>query len=112
MQKSTSSFWINLLQGLISLFFLFLLGIMIFRPDLAEQAIRYVGTISVALGHWNFLIIILTSFIESFPVIGVMVPGQQIMLVVGGFYGQTFFPLAVLAACIGAIFGNWTGYWL
>lgn len=66
-----------------SLFFIFLLGIVIFRPDLAERAIRAAGVLSQQLGHWNFLIILVTSFVESFPVIGILVPGQQIMLVVG-----------------------------
>ncbi len=95
-----------------SLFFIFLLGIVIFRPDLAERAIRAAGVLSQQLGHWNFLIILVTSFVESFPVIGILVPGQQIMLVVGWFYGQSSFLLAVLWACIGAILWNWVGYWL
>lgn len=66
-----------------SLLLLALLGVTIFRPDLAERAIRAAGELSVRLGHWNFLIISVTSFVESFPVIGILVPGQQLMLVVG-----------------------------
>jgi len=110
MKKSASSFWIQTLQGIITVFFLALLGITVFRPDLAQRVIRAAGELSSHLGHWNFLIVMGTSFIESFPVLGVLVPGQQIMLVAGGFYGQSHFWLAAIAACIGAIFGNWVGY--
>lgn len=112
MKKSTSSFWIQTLQGIITVFFLALLAITVFRPDLAQQAIRAVGALSERLGHWNFLIVLGTSFIESFPVLGVLIPGQQIMLVAGGFYGQSSFAFAVIGACIGAILGNWVGYLL
>lgn len=56
------------------------------------------------------VILFLTSMVESFPVIGVLVPGQQIMLVVGGFYAQKFLVLAIVASSLGAALGNWAGY--
>lgn len=89
---------------------LLLLGIAIFRPDLAEQAIRWMGELSARLGHWNLIIVFATSLIESFPVIGILVPGQQLMLVVGWFYGQSNFSLALFGASIGAILWNWFGF--
>ncbi len=112
MKKSTSSFFVQIFQWGMTALLLLLLIIAIFRPDLAEQAIRWVGDLSVRLGHWNFPIVLATSLIESFPVIGILVPGQQLMLVVGWFYGQSNFPLAMLWACIGAILWNWISYML
>ncbi len=111
MQRS-SAFFVQAVQVVVSLFFLTLLGVAVFRPDLVESWIHWIEMITRALGHWNAGIIFLSSFIESFPVIGVLVPGQQIMLVVGGFYGQTHLLIAIIVASIGAMLGNWVGFWL
>lgn len=73
MQKP-NSFLVQALHTALTLFFSGLLILALFRPDIIESAIRTIGEISNRLGHWNLLIITLSSFIESFPVIGVLVP--------------------------------------
>lgn len=65
-----------------------LTAIAIFRPALIEQFIGWMERQIHSLGSWNYLIAFSSSIIESFPVIGVLVPGQQIMLLVGGFFGK------------------------
>ena len=62
------------------------------------------------IGAWNYLVVFLSSCIESFPVIGVLVPGQQVMLLVGGFYGHDHLPGVLVLASLGAMLGNWIGY--
>jgi len=65
-----------------------LTAIAIFKPSLIEQFIGWMEKQIHLLGNWNYLIAFISSIIESFPVIGVLVPGQQIMLIVGGFFGK------------------------
>ena len=48
--------------------------------------LAYVETVVVSLGYWNYLLAFVFSVVESFPVIGVLVPGMQVMLIVGGFF--------------------------
>ena len=62
------------------------------------------------LGNWNYLIAFSSSIIESFPVLGVFFPGQQIMLMAGGFFGKEHLPLMIFLASVGAIIGNFIGY--
>lgn len=69
---------------------------------------RLVGT----LGYWNYPLAFLFSIVESFPVIGVLIPGQQVMLIVGGFFGRDHLPQTIAVCAIGAVIGNFVGYWL
>jgi hypothetical protein len=82
MQKS-NAFWIQSVQFLFSLFFLGIFLLAVFRPDIVESALLSIGEWSRSIGHWNAVILLVASFVESFPVIGVMVPGQQLFLLVG-----------------------------
>lgn len=87
-----------------------LLIVAIFRPDLVEKAILFVGDQIKLIGNWNYLVVFLSSCIESFPVIGVLVPGQQVMLLVGGFFGQDHLIGVLILSSVGAMLGNWIGY--
>lgn len=92
-----------------------LLAIALFKPDWMELFIVWMERQIHSLGSWNYLIAFSSSIIESFPVIGVLVPGQQIMLLVGGFFGklgQTELGFMVCFAIIGALIGNAIGYFL
>lgn len=42
----------------------------------------------LGIGNWNYLLAFVFSIIESFPVIGTMVPGMQVLLLIGGFFGR------------------------
>ncbi len=96
-----------------TIFTLILLGLTVlalFRPDLVERAILFIGDQIKLIGAWNYLIVFLSSCIESFPVIGVLIPGQQVMLLVGGFYGHDHLIGVLILSSLGAMLGNWIGY--
>lgn len=67
------------------------------------------------LGNWNYFIAFLSACIESLPIIGTLVPGMNIMVLVGGFWGkigflQLFF--TIVFASFGAMIGNYVGFWM
>jgi membrane-associated protein len=98
------------LNALFTIVIFGLLLLTLFRPDLVEKFILLIGEWVKFIGAWNYLLVFVSSCIESFPVIGVLVPGQQVMLLVGGFYGREhLFPVMALAS-VGAMLGNWFGY--
>jgi hypothetical protein len=77
---------ISVIQTSVIIIMVTLLFLTLFRPDLIHSAIQATGIWSQSIGHWNALLIFFVSSIESFPAIGVLVPGQQVLLVIGGFY--------------------------
>ncbi|NUJ97595.1 DedA family protein [Candidatus Gracilibacteria bacterium] len=93
-----------------------ILGILsIFYPDLVKDFIEFIKNIIANLGYWNYVIIFLSSLIEAFPILGIVIPGQNIMLIVGGFFsGMSRVNLiyVTIVASIGAILGNYIGYFL
>ncbi|MDD3646227.1 MAG: DedA family protein [Candidatus Gracilibacteria bacterium] len=83
------------------------------RPDLIKDFIEWVKIVVHGLGNWNYLIIFLSSLIEGLPVLGVVVPGQNILLIVGGFFAEkatTNLYYVIFIASIGAILSNYLGY--
>ena len=54
-----------------------------YRPDLVLIAFDWLKTRSSELGIFNTVLIAFIAAIESFPAIGVLVPGQQLLLVIG-----------------------------
>ncbi|MDC0506260.1 DedA family protein [Candidatus Gracilibacteria bacterium] len=85
------------------------------KPSLMKDFIDWIRDIVLALGNWNYLVVFVSSIIESFPVLGVVIPGQNIMLISGGFFGEqgTSILIRVIAlACVGALIGNYVGYLL
>ena len=92
-----------------------LMAIAIFKRSWVELFIGWMEKQIHLLGNWNYLIAFSSSIIESFPVIGVVVPGQQIMLLVGGFFGKIGniqLGYMICFAIIGALIGNAIGYFL
>jgi membrane protein DedA with SNARE-associated domain len=52
---------------------------------------------------------------ESFPFVGAVIPGMNMMILVGGFFVAkewSIFPLAALLAMLGACLGNALGYFM
>ena len=79
------------------------------------DAIKWLEVQIKTWGNWNYLIALVTACIETFPILGIVVPGLNVMLLVGGFFGgQGEIQLLLMMACaiIGAILGNFFGYWL
>lgn len=87
----------------------------LFRPDLVKFFIEWVRDFIYTIGNWNYFIIFLSSLIEAFPILGVVVPWQNIMLIVGWFFADISYNnlfWVIVIASIGAIIGNYIGYFL
>lgn len=92
-----------------------LLFISLFRPEWLKIAIEWIGNHIQNLENWNYLIAFLSACIESLPIIGTLVPGMNIMVLVGGFWGKTaifHLILTIIFASLGAMIGNFAGFWL
>jgi membrane protein DedA with SNARE-associated domain len=87
----------------------------LFRPDLMRLGIDWMGVQIKSWGQWNYIILLVVAMAESFPFVGAVVPGMNIMILVGGFFVAKqwdIFPIAALLAMIGACLGNALGYFM
>ncbi len=92
-----------------------LIFVAIFRPDLFEHFIEWMDKIVQTLGNWNYVVAFVSAFVESFPVIWVSVPGQNVMLLVGGFYAKQWpenLYIMIVVAIMWALLGNYVWYLL
>lgn len=58
------------------------------KPDLIKDFIEWIRWVILVMWDWNYLILFITWIIESFPVLWVVVPGQNIMLIVWWFFSE------------------------
>jgi len=87
----------------------------IFKPEIIKSFIDWIRVIVLSLWNWNYLVVFISSIIESFPVLWVVIPGQNIMLISGWFFGEQWTDkliYIILLACFGAMIGNYSGYLL
>lgn len=89
-----------------------LLIIVLFRPEWIKIAIEWIGNIIETLGNWNYLIAFLSALIESLPIIGSLVPGMNIMVLIGGFWWKIHLIETIIFASAWAMLGNYFGYWI
>jgi len=98
------------------IFFLILtfvfLYLSIFDKQIILNWLDWMKHIVDKLWYWNYIIIFIFWFIESFPLVGISIPGQTVLLTVAGFLGYQHMYLAMFSAAIGALLGNFTGYLL
>ena len=100
--------------GLLIIMFAFLI-ITLFKPGILEPIIEWIKLQIESLGKWNYLLAFVSALAESLPIIGTIIPGQVIMLSVGGFYGWTGleqFLWVLLCAISWSIISNAIGYFL
>jgi membrane protein DedA with SNARE-associated domain len=99
---------------------IFLAILTLFKPELVKQFIDWIKLWVYKIWNWNYLIVFISSVIESFPVIWVVVPGQNILLIVGGFFAELSYNnliYVIILASIWAILWNyiwyilWKKYW-
>ncbi len=89
--------------------------IALFKKEWIEQFIEWMKVLIDWLWMWNYLIAWLSSLIESFPVLGIVVPWQNILLIVWWFFGNistTNLIYVVIIASIWAIIWNYIWYLL
>ena len=90
------------------------------KPELIKDFIEWIRSIILLLWYWNYLIVFISSIIESFPVIWVIVPGQNILLIVWWFFAELSLNnliYVIILTSIWAIIWNyiwyilWVKYW-
>lgn len=87
----------------------------LFRPDLIRIVIDWMGVQIKSWWDWNYIILFVVAMAESFPFVGAVVPGMNIMILVGGFFVAKqwgIFPVAAIMAMVGACLGNALGYFM
>lgn len=87
----------------------------LFRPDIMREIIDWMWVQIKSWWNWNYIILFFVAMIESFPFVGVVVPGMNLMILVGGFFVAKqwdIFPLAAFLAMTGACLGNALGYFM
>ncbi|MBP6981611.1 DedA family protein [Candidatus Gracilibacteria bacterium] len=112
MIKNTLSFLAKSLAIFFTLLTIILVGISLIRPEWIKVGIDWIGNLIQSIGNWNYLVAFLSACIESLPIVGTAVPGMNIMILVGGFWGKEHIFLTILLAALGAMLGNYTGYWI
>ncbi|MCD5375279.1 DedA family protein [Candidatus Gracilibacteria bacterium] len=103
-----------IILGLLILMIGFLV-ITLFKPDLLLPIIDWIKGQIESLGKWNYLLAFVSALVESLPIIGTIIPGQVVMLSVGGFYGGTGvtqFTGVLIFAILGSVISNAIGYFL
>ena len=103
-----------LVLHIVFLIAMIVLGILSFvSPETIRAILDWMGEQIRSWGNWNYLILFLVAMIESFPFIGVVVPGMNVMILVGWFFVHRnidiFIPAALLAM-LWACLGNALGY--
>ncbi len=114
MKKILGKFVHFFILGLLILMFGFLL-LSFFYPDILLPVIEWIKSQIELLGKWNYMLAFLSALAESLPIIGTIIPGQVILLSVGGFYGGlsiTNFFWVLLSAIAGSVLSNALGYYL
>lgn len=94
--------------------FLFLI-ISLFKPDILLPIIGWIKEQIELLGKWNYLLAFLSALAESLPIIGIIIPGQIILMSVWGFYGSAWiieFLWVLFSAIIWSVISNAAGYYL
>lgn len=115
MKKTKQKIWQIIIQFLNLLFItiaIILLIIVIFKPNLIKEFLAWLEIAIKWLGNWNFLIALISSTIESFPVIWVMVPWMQIMLLVWWFFWKNAIIEVILVTILWATLWNYIGFLL
>ena len=106
----------GLLAQAITIFFtaltLVLIIISFVRPEWMKDGVKWIGQLIESIGSWNYLVAFSSACIESLPIIGTAVPGMNIMILVGGFWGKTHMIITIVCAILGAMLGNYLGYWI
>ena len=93
----------------------------IFEKELLKSWVEALRDLVVSLGSWNYLIAFLSSLIESFPVLWIALPSQNILMAIAWFYwniSATFLFYIIVLASFWAIIWNfiwfflWKKYWI
>lgn len=109
----------KLLKFIFNLFLLFFVLITIFFAYLSifQQALllEYISKIQDLvhyLWYWNFLIILIFAFLESFPLIWTSIPWQTVLITIAGFLWFEYAILSIILSSLWALLWNYSAYLL
>ena len=95
--------WLTIILSLIS----------IFKKEWIEQFVEWMKIVIEWMWMWNYLIAGFSSLIEAFPVLWIVVPGQNILLIVWWFFwhiSNTNLVYVIIIASIWAVIWNYIWY--
>lgn len=110
MIKKIIKIFIQIINIILIILSFALLFISIFKKEWFELFIEWMKVVIQGLGFWNYLILFSSSLIEAFPVLWVILPWQNILLIVGWFFwhnNYTNLIYVILVASFWAIIGNY-----
>jgi len=91
--------------------FLIALLVLIFvRPDLVDAGLKWLREAVLRLWFWNRVILSLSAFLESVPVLWSLLPGQTIILIIGGVLWKFNFVATLAVVVFFTLLGNLAGW--
>src|ERR1700737_2865082 len=87
-------------------------GCSVGEKRVSRTMLDYLVNLVGRLGHWGYLAIFLGAMLESAAFLGLLVPGEALVLVAGFFAAQGLLDIGdlILLVAIGAIIGDSIGY--
>ena len=116
MQKTQLEHFLSVLKKIIhytlTIVFIGLLLLALVHPGLFREFLDWVAHIVRQIGYWNYSLVAASGVAESLPIIGVVFPGQNVVIIVGTFFGKHHMYGLIAVATIGVYIGHQIGYWL
>ncbi len=104
---------VDLIMKLLIILTVWLWILSLVKPELVKDFIAWIEIIIYKLWYLNYVIVFLSWLIESFPILWVVVPGQNILLIVWWFFAkisQANLIYVIIIASIWAIISNYLWY--
>lgn len=104
---------VDIIMKILIVITIWLWVVALFYPSLIKDFIEWIRWIILTMWNWNYIILFITSIIESFPVLWIVVPGQNIILIVGWFFAEKSnetLAYVMIITSIWAIIWNYTWF--
>lgn len=89
-----------------------LVAVAIFYPSLLKEFIHWLQWVVHLIGRWNRPLAFGLWFVESVPLLGMSIPGQNALFVIGWFVAQHHWISLILMVSVAVIAGDIVGYLL
>jgi len=115
MRKKILKHLVQLIMNALIILSVWIAILALFKPELIKDWIEWIRIVVEWLWNWNYLIVFISSLIESFPVLWVVIPWQNILLIVWGFFAKinidTLYYVVIITS-IWAIIWNFIWFYL
>lgn len=110
--KRLAKVLMNLFIWFFILLTFFLVYLSFFHKELLVEYIEHLKLLIKNLWYWNYVIIFISAFLESFPLLWISLPWQTILIIIAGFLGYKHIYFSILLAFLWAILWNYVWYLL